>query len=172
MVSAFQRLREMRATRPSRARGAWWQVPVLALACVLALMAPARQAGAQGVTTGSIGGTVTDASGAPVAGASVIAIHTPSGTNYEATTREDGRYFIPNMRVGGPYVVTVTYVGGASAFEPYTNENVDGQPRRDHRRQRHREEHRRRGIGHRDAIDRHGVQHASARAPRRRCRAT
>ncbi|AMY12557.1 hypothetical protein LuPra_05834 [Luteitalea pratensis] len=124
MVSAFQRLREMRAARPSRARGAWWHVPVLALACVMAVMAPARQAGAQGVTTGSIGGTVTDAAGAPVAGASVIAIHTPSGTNYEATTRTDGRYFIPNMRVGGPYVVTVTYVGGASAFEPYTNENV------------------------------------------------
>src|SRR6478736_703038 len=124
MVSAFQRLREMRATRPSRARGAWWQVPVLALACVVALVAPARQAAAQGVTTGSIGGVVTDAAGAPVAGASVIAIHTPSGTNYEATTRADGHYFIPNMRVGGPYVVTVTYVGGGTAFAPYTNENV------------------------------------------------
>jgi Carboxypeptidase regulatory-like domain len=67
---------------------------------------------------------VTNASGAPVAGASVIAIHTPSGTNYETTTRADGRYFIPNMRVGGPYVVTVTYVGTGTAFEPYTNENV------------------------------------------------
>ena len=110
MVSAFQRLRGMRAARPSRVRGAWWQVPVLALACVMAVMVPARQAGAQGVTTGSIGGTVTDAAGAPVAGASVIAIHTPSGTNYEATTRADGRYLIPNMRVGGPYVLTVTYV--------------------------------------------------------------
>ena len=67
---------------------------------------------------------MTDASGAPVNGASVIAIHTPSGTNYETTTRADGRYFIPNMRVGGPYVVTVTYVGSGNAFEPYTNENV------------------------------------------------
>ena len=91
MVSAFQRLREMRAARASRARGAWWQVPIVALACVVAVMASARHAGAQGVTTGSIAGIVTDASGAPVAGASVIAIHTPSGTNYEATTRSDGR---------------------------------------------------------------------------------
>ena len=113
MVSAFQRMREMRvdATIP-RARSMVAGAGA-GLACVVALMAPARQAAAQGVTTGSIGGTVTDASGAPVAGASVIAIHTPSGTNYEATTRADGRYFIPNMRVGGPYVVTVTYVGGA-----------------------------------------------------------
>jgi hypothetical protein len=116
MVSAFQRMRGV--------RNSWWRVPVLALATVLLLVGATRQATAQGVTTGSLGGVVTNASGAPVAGASVIAIHTPSGTNYEATTREDGRYFMPNMRIGGPYVLTVTYVGGASAFEPYTNENV------------------------------------------------
>ncbi|BCS35574.1 cell envelope biogenesis protein OmpA [Luteitalea sp. TBR-22] len=116
MVSAFQRMRGM--------RNSWWRGSVLAVATVLALVGAAREATAQGVTTGSLGGVVTNASGAPVAGASVIAIHTPSGTNYETTTREDGRYFLPNMRVGGPYVVTVTYVGGGNAFEPYTNENV------------------------------------------------
>ena len=109
MVSAFQRVREMRSTRSSRARTAWWQTSMLALVAVLVLLASAPYAAAQGVTTGSIGGTVTDASGAPVAGASVIAIHTPSGTNYETTSRDDGRYFIPNMRIGGPYVLTVTY---------------------------------------------------------------
>ncbi len=124
MVSAFQPMREMRVTRPSRARGAWWQVPVLALALIAAMVGPTRPAAAQGVTTGSLGGIVTDSAGAPVAGASVIAIHAPSGTNYEATTRGDGRYFFPNMRVGGPYVVTVTYVGGASAFEPFTREDL------------------------------------------------
>ena len=67
----------------------------------------------------------------PVAGASVIAIHEPSGTSYEATTRADGRFFIPNMRVGGPYTVTVAYTGtGAAAFEPQTRCRRHGQPRR------------------------------------------
>ena len=96
-------------------------VPVLVAA---ALVLPAVSASAQGVTTGSMSGVVTDAQAQPVAGAQVIAIHTPSGTNYEAATRPDGRFFIANMRVGGPYVVTVTYGGTGTAFEPFTREDV------------------------------------------------
>lgn len=96
-------------------------VPVLVAA---ALVLPAVSASAQGVTTGSMSGVVTDAQAQPVGGAQVIAIHTPSGTNYEATTRPDGRFFIANMRVGGPYVVTVTYGGTGTAFEPFTREDV------------------------------------------------
>lgn len=77
----------------------------LALAVVVfgSLSGPAGQAYAQGVTTGNINGVVTDAQKQPVAGATVIAIHEPSGTGYETTTRADGRYSIPNMRVGGPF---------------------------------------------------------------------
>ena len=92
------------------------------LACLL--LVSAARAHAQGVTTGSMTGVVTDAQNAPVSGASVIAIHTPSGTNYEATTRTDGRFTIIGMRVGGPYVVTVTYTGSGTAFEPQTVENI------------------------------------------------
>lgn len=92
------------------------------LACLL--LVSAARANAQGVTTGSMTGVVTDAQNAPVSGASVIAIHTPSGTNYEATTRTDGRFTIIGMRVGGPYVVTVTYTGSGTAFEPQTVENI------------------------------------------------
>ena len=47
-----------------------------------------------------------------MAGANVIAIHLPSGTTYEATTRADGRFQINNVRVGGPYSVTVAFTGG------------------------------------------------------------
>jgi hypothetical protein len=61
-----------------------------------------------------------------VAGASVIAIHLPSGTTYETTTRADGRFVVINMRVGGPYSVTVSYTGtGTAAFAPETVENVE-----------------------------------------------
>jgi hypothetical protein len=81
------------------------------------MLAAAIPVAAQSVTTGSIGGVVTDGN-KPVAGASVIAIHEPSGTSYEATTRADGRFSMPNMRVGGPYTVTVNYVGAGTAFAP------------------------------------------------------
>ena len=94
---------------------------------VLSFCAASLPAGlaAQGVTTGGIGGVVTGAQQQPVAGASVIAIHEPSGTSYEATTRADGRYSMPNMRVGGPYTIQVVYVGGAGgAFAPKTVENI------------------------------------------------
>ena len=61
---------------------------LVALAALVAF-APS-DVSAQGVTTGSLAGVVTDQGGAPVSGANVIAIHVPSGSTYEATTRSDG----------------------------------------------------------------------------------
>jgi hypothetical protein len=61
-------------------------------------------------TTSDIVGTVTD-SGKPYAGASIIALHVPTGTKYVTTSRKDGRYNIPNAKVGGPYVITVSAAG-------------------------------------------------------------
>ena len=65
----------------------------------------------QGVTTSSMGGKITDASGEPLPGASVVAIHVPSGTTYGAATDFDGFYRISGMRIGGPYTVTISYIG-------------------------------------------------------------
>lgn len=90
---------------------------------LLAMCVGASATSAQSVTSGSISGIVTDGK-QPVAGASVIAIHEPSGTSYEATTRSDGRFAIPNMRIGGPYTVTVNYVGAGTAFAPKTVQEV------------------------------------------------
>ena len=95
---------------------------VFSLVAVCALAIPA---GAQ-VTTGSLNGVVQNEQQAGVSGANVIAIHLPSGTAYETTTRADGRFVILNMRVGGPYSVTVAYPGtGGAAFAPETQENVE-----------------------------------------------
>ena len=51
------------------------------------------------------------ADGEPVIGATVQAVHEPSGTRYTTVTNVDGRYAIQGMRVGGPYKVSVSYIG-------------------------------------------------------------
>ena len=44
-------------------------------------------------------------------GAVVVAVHTPTGTTYEAISGAEGRDQILNVRVGGPYMVTVKMPG-------------------------------------------------------------
>jgi hypothetical protein len=61
-------------------------------------------------TTSEIQGTVTDGKSG-LSGAAVTAIHLPTGTRYVTTTRKDGRYNLPNVKVGGPYTITTSYVG-------------------------------------------------------------
>jgi hypothetical protein len=90
----------------------------LLVAC--ALLWPASGVFAQGVTTGAINGVVKDAQGLAVPGSTVVALHEPSGTTYEAVTREDGRFSIPGMRVGGPYTVTASLEG----FQPQVTKDV------------------------------------------------
>ena len=63
------------------------------------------------VTTSKIKGIVTDTSGEPLYGANVIILHTPTGTVSGTVTQENGRYTVPNLRVGGPYKVTFSYIG-------------------------------------------------------------
>lgn len=92
----------------------------LAFIAALALLLSTGIAHAQGVTTGSITGVVVDAQKQAVPGATVVAVHEPSGTRYEATTRADGRFSLPGMRVGGPYSVTASLTG----FQPQTQKDV------------------------------------------------
>jgi hypothetical protein len=92
----------------------------LVTVCTLAVTATAQ------VTTGSLSGKIQNAQQEGISGASVIAIHLPSGTTYETTSRADGRFVILNMRVGGPYSVTAAFTGtGTAAFAPETQENVE-----------------------------------------------
>jgi hypothetical protein len=74
------------------------------------------------ITTSSMAGKVTldDENGEEVIGATVIAVHEPSGTRYTAVTNTTGRFSINGMRTGGPYEVTVSYIG----FQPKTIKGV------------------------------------------------
>ena len=76
---------------------------------------------AQGVTTASLSGVVKDMDGNPLPGANVIAEHIPSGSQYGAATRDNGFFNLPNLRVGGPYTVTVSYIG----FNPQKKEDIN-----------------------------------------------
>ena len=62
------------------------------------------------VTTSSIKGRVT-ANDNPLAGATIVAIHTPSGTQYGTIANADGYYHINGMRVGGPYRIEFNFIG-------------------------------------------------------------
>ena len=74
------------------------------------------------ITTSSMAGKVTldDENGEEVIGATVIAVHEPSGTRYTAVTNTTGRFSINGMRTGGPYEVTVSYIG----FQPKTLKGI------------------------------------------------
>ena len=74
------------------------------------------------ITTSSMAGKVTldDENGEEVIGATVVAVHEPSGTRYTAVTNTTGRFSINGMRTGGPYEVTVSYIG----FQPKTIKGI------------------------------------------------
>ncbi|MCB1058435.1 MAG: TonB-dependent receptor [Acidobacteria bacterium] len=90
-----------------------------ALLCAfLVLCAPAVFA--QGITTGSLSGTITDQEGAVLPGVIIEAVHQPTGTRYSTVSRSDGRYAILNVRVGGPYTVKANLDG----FQPQEKTNI------------------------------------------------
>ncbi|CAL2108758.1 Outer membrane receptor proteins, mostly Fe transport [Tenacibaculum sp. 190524A02b] len=72
------------------------------------------------VTTSKIKGIVTDGAELPLFGANIAVEHVPTGTLSGAISQENGRYTIPNLRVGGPYKIVFSFVG----FKTYEVNNV------------------------------------------------
>ena len=86
---------------------------VMMLTSVLTLMAQ--------VTTSALSGKVTmNDTKEEVIGATIQAIHEPSGTKYAAVTNSNGRFTIQGMRNGGPYSVAISYIG----YETKTFRNI------------------------------------------------
>lgn len=90
------------------------------LLILFCLLVPGFMALGQGITTSSMNGRVTDDTGEPLPGATVIAVHTPTGTQFGNVTNAEGFYRIPNMNVGGPYKITISFVG----FDDFVKENI------------------------------------------------
>ncbi len=63
------------------------------------------------VTTGTLTGVVKSSNGETLQGATITALHVPTGTRYSSVAKSGGQYTVPNLRVGGPYTVTIHYTG-------------------------------------------------------------
>lgn len=72
------------------------------------------------VTSSTITGSVRGEDKKALEGASVVAVHTPSGTRYSTSASKDGSFTLMNVRVGGPYTVTISFSG----FKAHVEQNV------------------------------------------------
>ena len=73
----------------------------------------------QGETTSAVVGSVTDTTGAAIAGATVTIVSTENGMKRSVRTGEDGRFNFPQLKPG-PYSVKVE----ADQFEAQENRSV------------------------------------------------
>jgi Carboxypeptidase regulatory-like domain len=71
------------------------------------------------VTTSSLTGVIKGTDKKGISGATIEAVHEPSGTKYRTISQTGGSFTIPAMRVGGPYTITVSFVGNKP--ETYTD---------------------------------------------------
>ncbi len=63
------------------------------------------------VTTSGMNGKITGANNESLPGATVVAVHQPSGTQYGTLSNSEGRFSLQGMRSGGPYLVEVSFIG-------------------------------------------------------------
>ena len=96
------------------------QLKALVFGLMLGLAA-SQGAFAQSTTSSALNGRVTDPEGRPIAGATVEILHIPSNTRKSVSTDDQGRYASTNLRVGGPYKITVTKDGFAGEAQDGIN---------------------------------------------------
>jgi hypothetical protein len=77
---------------------------------LIVLVSAGLQANAQ-ETNGTLTGKITNDKNEILPGVTVVAVHQSSGTKYGAVTGADGRFYLPGLRVGGPYSLTISMMG-------------------------------------------------------------
>jgi hypothetical protein len=86
----------------------------------IALLLPASVCCHSQISTSSFIGKVTNPDSLPVPGAKVIATHVPTGSLFAAITDENGIFRLPDIEIGGPYTVKITFDG----FKPFTQREI------------------------------------------------
>ena len=69
--------------------------------------------------TSSISGTLKSTSGETLEGATITAIHQPTGTRYVTLANKTATFTLPSIKTVGPYTITMESVG-------YVPVSVDG----------------------------------------------
>jgi hypothetical protein len=97
----------------------FWRLALAASIALVGMLVRPADAGAQGITTGAIGGTVTDSAGAPIAGATIRVTNPSTGFVRVATTRENGRYIVSGLEIA-----TYRVAAAAIGYGPLAKENI------------------------------------------------
>lgn len=91
--------------------------PLQKAAILIAFLATTSTAIQSQVTTATLSGSVRDSKGNGLSSATVTVEYPDAGIKLNLVTRADGRFTVPNLRVGGPYKVTVNHVSYKEAIE-------------------------------------------------------
>ena len=62
-------------------------------------------------TTSTLNGFVKDATGNAVSGASITVVYQPTNNTVQAISNSKGRFVITNLKAGGPYTISISFIG-------------------------------------------------------------
>ncbi len=79
-------------------------------------------------TTSTLSGSVNDEKGGRVPGATIQATHIPTGAVSKTQSNNKGLYILTNLKPGGPYTITISFVGHAEQTAENVNLSLGSNP--------------------------------------------
>ncbi|MEO3403971.1 carboxypeptidase regulatory-like domain-containing protein [Mucilaginibacter sp. CAU 1740] len=71
-------------------------------------------------TKSNLSGIVYDSNKVAIEGAIVRIVYQPASTQYGCSSNKAGRFYLPDLKPGGPYQIEISYTG----YEPFIQQNV------------------------------------------------